>query len=144
VCHRPDYADPGANTTQEEEERVLRNFDDDAPTGTISRESAHVPHSRSNAVSKRHLLKTSDAWGAPELHDYVSNQLLPGTEIGSNDSFIFRGFVSRWKERAVPIAKFAFEVSGGEWHGQPVAPYMFQKGYDPYFASEIARLLETR
>ena len=67
-----------------------------------------------------------------------------GAGVGQNDSFIFQHFMRRWGNKAVPIAKFAFVVAGGRWHGKDVAPSMFSKGYDPYFAAEIDRLLESR
>lgn len=135
---------------------MLMNFEDDDPTGRPTPLTkplcydqpqgppmARTPGSKSEQ-KKRHLLKVEADWGSPELHDYVVDHIDPGAEQGPNDHFIFHNFVKRWGDKAVPIAKFAFEVSDGKWHGKVVAPHMFQKGYDPYFAAEIVRILETR
>jgi hypothetical protein len=89
-----------------------------------------------------HLLKDPTDWDSNDLHNYVLSQMDHGqAEETKNASFIFKHFLKRWPN-GVGIAKYAFDISKGQWHGKYVSPGMFQKGYDPYFAEEISQILE--
>jgi hypothetical protein len=81
-------------------------------------------------------------WGPNELLDYVYASMDPEAEVSDKDAFIFQHFMRRWPDHAVAIVKCAFQVYGGKWRNQSVAPYMFTKGYDPYLATEILRVLD--
>lgn len=54
---------------------------------------------------------------------------------------IFKGFVNRWGEMSLPIAKVAFEVHGGMWKSAPISVGRFAAASDPFFAEIIARNL---
>ena len=81
-----------------------------------------------------------------ELRDYV---LRESEKAGSDQYFepnnligIFKAFVGRWPHgKADEIARYAFEICRGVWHGEIVGPAMFCKNWDPYFAEEIDRML---
>jgi hypothetical protein len=84
-------------------------------------------------------------WGWEELRDYVANETIkrfgvfprdPKKEFG-----IFKSFCERWGDRAVMIAKFAFEIQDGRWRGAPVKMTRFCKASDPYFATLIDEYL---
>ena len=85
-----------------------------------------------------------------ELRDYV---LRESEKAGSLEDWsgkrrnnligIFKRFVATWgEERAEQIARYAFEISRGIWHGEFVGPAMFCENWDPYFAEEIDRMLK--
>lgn len=121
---------------------MLMNFEDDTPTTPVKKWQSKTRASIS--PSSKHLYKDEQYWGPQELHDYVLSKMDPDAEVADNDAFIFQHFMKRWGDKAIQIAKFAFDVSDGKWHGKSVAPLHFLKAYDAYFAEEIARLLETR
>jgi hypothetical protein len=99
-------------------------------------------------VRKGYLLRTDDdQWSWEDLRDYVADKIvdLSGHQIARNAvraKAIFSSFCERWKEFAVPIARYAFEgPDRGWWKGAIIGFERFCKGSDPYFAGEIADLL---
>lgn len=79
------------------------------------------------------------------LRDYVVEQITKYNGAFPRDTKkekgIFTSFISRWGDKAMPIAKAAFEVHQGVWHNAPVRIQRFCINSDPYFACVIARTL---
>jgi hypothetical protein len=94
---------------------------------------------------KRFLLKPDAEWAWQDLRDYVVNEIeqRTGPFPSSPEKLIgiFKSFFARWGDKAVPIARFIFEVCDGRWAGSPVTVNRFAKNSDPYFAGKIATRL---
>ena len=91
-------------------------------------------------------LKDPKQWEWRDLRDYVvSESLAHGLQYqgdGAKEKAMFAAFLKRWPDgRGQQIARYVFQSSQGLWHGQLVSPQMFSKGFDPYFAVEIDKLL---
>ena len=91
-------------------------------------------------------LKDPKNWEWRDLRDYVVleciNRGVRYEGDGAKEKSMFSSFMKRWPDgRGIEIARYAFQISQGLWHGQLVSPTMFSKGFDPYFSQEIDKLL---
>ncbi len=79
------------------------------------------------------------------LRNYVVDQIVattgPFPRNPQVESGIFKGFIARWGDKAMVIARHAFEVYGGYWNNAPIRVNRFAKNNDPYFAEVIAAKL---
>jgi hypothetical protein len=77
------------------------------------------------------------------IRDYVVEQVTKYSGSFPRDAVkeygIFTSFVQRWGDKAMPIARVAFEVHKGVWHNAPIRIQRFCHGSDPYFSCIIAR-----
>lgn len=84
-----------------------------------------------------------DAWR--QVRDYVVEQVISYhgrfPRNAAKEAGIFKGFVTRWGDNAMPIARVAFETHRGIWHNAPIRVERFSQNSDPYFASVIAQTL---
>lgn len=89
-------------------------------------------------------IEVNEEWRV--LRDYVVEQVMKYSgsfpRDGAKEKAIFRSFLARWGDKAMPIARVAFEVHQGVWHNAPIRIQRFCIGSDPYFASIIAKNLE--
>ncbi len=95
-----------------------------------------------------YLLKDPADWDWQDLQAYVATRIIeihgPFPRDDRKECGIFKSFVARHGKMAGPIAKFAFEVVGGEWMGAPIQVTRFCKGSDPYFSDPIKIRLGQR
>lgn len=88
-----------------------------------------------------YLLKDDSQWTWEDLRDYVMGQIerYHGPQLRNpvKEAAIFKGFLTRHGDKAVAIARFAFEVQRGMWQRAPISANRFCKGSDPYFADVI-------
>jgi hypothetical protein len=106
-------------------------------------EPAPIPEAYGNGVRANFLMVEDRDWTWQELRDYVVHQLaergilypsIPAERLAS----IFKGFHSRWGDRAPAIVRYAFDICDGYWYDAPITPTRFAKNSDPYFAERIA------
>lgn len=92
-----------------------------------------------------YLLKADEDWTAENLRDYVMGQIeqFHGPQLRNpmKEGAIFKSFLGRYGDKAVKIARFAFEVERGMWHRAPISATRFCKASDQYFADVIAERL---
>lgn len=92
-----------------------------------------------------YLMKDDADWTWEDLRDYVMGQIVAyhGPQLRNlvKEAGIFRSFMGRYEDKAVAIARFAFEQQRGMWQRAPITVTRFCKGSDPYFADPIARRL---
>lgn len=92
-----------------------------------------------------YLMKDDADWSWEDLRDYVMGQIVAyhGPQLRNlvKEAGIFKGFMARYGDNAVGIARFAFEQQRGMWQRAPIMVTRFCKGSDPYFADPIARRL---
>lgn len=92
-----------------------------------------------------YLLKEDTAWTWEDLRDYVMGQIEefhgPQLRNAMKESAIFKGFKARHGDKAVGIARFAFEQQRGMWQRAPISVNRFCKGSDPYFSDPIKNRL---
>lgn len=92
-----------------------------------------------------YLLKPDEQWTWEDLRDYVMAQIetYHGAQLRNpvKEAGIFKGFLARYGDKAVGIARFAFEQQRGMWKRAPISATRFCKGSDPYFADVIAQRL---
>ena len=91
-------------------------------------------------------LKDPKQWEWQDLRDYTISECkdrgLQYQGDVAKEKAMFSAYLKRWPDgRGAQIAQYAFQVCHGLWHGQLVSPTMFSKGFDPYFAVEIDKLL---
>ncbi len=98
-------------------------------------------------LPKSHLFSPPSEWGPEQLRDYaiyemtkVTGELARHPEGIGHDTQIFTGFMIR-HDRAVQIARYAFDILHGLWYARPVTVTSFTAGADPYFAEPIHRLI---
>jgi hypothetical protein len=112
----------------------------DRPTPVVQ-ERVHVQP----VASAAYLMKQDETWGPKDLQDYVMNQIEmfhgPQLRNALKEKAIFTSFLDRHGDKAVAIARFAFEVERGLWHRAPVSPNHFCKGADWWFSDKIAERL---
>jgi hypothetical protein len=81
------------------------------------------------------------SWTTREAWIYITEEIrrLHGPQLpGADARTITDGFCDRFGiENAVRIARAAFEVYGGMWHGAPVTIKRFQAGHDDFFARPL-------
>lgn len=96
-------------------------------------------------ASAAYLMKPDDQWSWEDLRDYVMGQIVafhgPQLRNTVKEAGIFRSFMARYPDKAVGIARFAFEQQRGMWQRAPISVTRFCKGSDPYFADVIANRL---
>ncbi len=90
--------------------------------------------------------KNDGEWDHLALRDWVIDQIesVRGVQPrlpAPHEAQLMLGFMGRWGDLAIPIARYAFDVCGGVWMGKPIAIERFAQGSDPYFAKEISRRL---
>lgn len=89
-----------------------------------------------------YLLKEDSQWTWEDLRDYVMGQIEqyhgPQVRHAVKEASIFKGFLKRHGDKAVAIARFAFEVQRGMWQRAPISVNRFCAGSDPYFADVIS------
>lgn len=120
---------------------IARQAATQAPATPVVRETV-----RATAVATAAYLMKADAdWTAEDLRDYVMTQVErfhgPQLRNAMKESVIFKSFLSRYGAKAVPIARFAFEVQRGMWHRAPITATRFCKGSDQFFSDVIAERL---
>lgn len=112
-----------------------------APAAPAVRETVRL----TPVAGAAYLLKADEDWTWEDLRDYVMAQIVmyhgPQVRNPVKEASIFRGFMSRHGEKAVGIARFAFEQQRGMWQRAPISANRFSKGSDPYFADTIAKRL---
>jgi len=97
--------------------------------------------------SRQDLIQDMGTPGWDGLRDYVVNQIesrfggFPRDAV--KEKAIFSSFLTRFGDRAMPIARSAFEVHEGMWMGAPIGVNRFCRGSDKYFANPIAERLST-
>lgn len=88
-------------------------------------------------------MTTNEDWR--RVRDYVVDHVTqcsgPFQRNPIKEKQIFSAFVNRWGDKALPIARTAFEVHGGFWCKKPIDINRFTKNSDPHFASLIAATL---
>jgi hypothetical protein len=97
------------------------------------------------SVGASHLLKPDAQWSWEDLRDYVMAQIIayhgPQLRNPVKEAAIFKGFLARYGDKAVAIARFAFEQQRGMWQRAPISVTRFCKGSDVYFGDVIAKRL---
>lgn len=92
-----------------------------------------------------YLMKADSDWTAEDLRDYVMAQVerFHGPQLRNTmkEASIFKSFMGRYGDKAVSIARFAFEVQRGMWHRAPITATRFCKASDQYFADVIVERL---
>lgn len=92
-------------------------------------------------TSASHLIATGEQWTWQQLRDYVITQIQhfhgPQPSNPIKEKAIFSGFLNRWGNDAVTVARAAFEVHEGMWHSAPISVNRFCKASDAYFAAPI-------
>lgn len=110
----------------------------EAPAAPVVRETVRA----TSVASAAYLLKADQDWTAEDLRDYVMGQIesIHGPQVRNliKETATFRGFLKRYPDNAVAIARFAFEVQRGMWQRAPISWQRFCRGSDPYFAQVIA------
>lgn len=128
---------------------VLRDFDEvdvqPSPTTTQTVITESVTITQTPSEGRSWLLMEDRFWGWEELRDFVVYEI--ERRFGTfprnfrTEHSIFKSFSARWGAQAGPIAKFAFGVREGYWAGAPISVNRFCKNSDPFFSSEIIKLL---
>lgn len=97
------------------------------------------------SAAASYAMKAESSWGWSDLRDYVIREIEsrhgPQVRDPKKEAGIFKGFMSRWPEQAVAIARSAFEVHDGMWRNAPISVNRFCKASDPYFSAVIAERL---
>jgi hypothetical protein len=97
------------------------------------------------AAKPIHVPVSTSAFEWEKVRDYVVDRILavhgPFPRDIRKENTIFMGFVGRWEDVSMKIARYAFEVAGGEWLGAPVSVHRFHKTSDPVFAAQISSKL---
>lgn len=125
---------------------MLLDFEPDLRPSTV-RITTQVPRvvervSVNQQLPQAYLARPEQDWCWEDLRDYVVAQYVARFGVFPRDARkeygIFTSFVGRWGiERAVAVARYAFEVMDGRWRGSPVSVTRFCKNSDPYFADPI-------
>lgn len=115
------------------------------PTPVVQQQ---VTLSRPTGVATSYLMKPDAEWGWADLRDYVIHEIEqrhgPQLRDTKKETGIFKGFMSRWGEQSIAIARAAFgPAHNGMWRGAPIAVQRFCKGSDPYFAKVLADRLSA-
>jgi hypothetical protein len=88
-----------------------------------------------------YLMKPDAQWTWEDLRDYVTGQIEqyhgPQVRNAMKEASVFKSFLARHGEKAVGIARFAFEVQRGMWQRAPISVNRFCKASDPYFSDVI-------
>lgn len=96
-------------------------------------------------ASSGYLTKPDSQWGWEDLRDYVIHEIEARHGVQPRDfrkeSGIFKSYLARYGDNAVPIARLAFEVFNGMWSSAPITVTRFCKGSDPYFSDVILKRL---
>lgn len=105
-----------------------------------------VTVTRVRDTSAGYLTKPDAGWAWDDLRDYVVHEIEARHGAQARDfrkeSGIFKGFLSRYGDQAVPIARLAFSpVFDGMWRSAPIAVTRFTKGSDPYFGDILLQRL---
>jgi hypothetical protein len=134
------------NTRQIEAMRKLRALQGGAHTDSPQIVPTIVERVHVTPVSgASYLLKDDSQWTWEDLRDYVMGQMeqYHGPQIRNalKEASIFKGFMSRHGEKAVAIARFAFENQRGMWQRAPISVNRFCKASDAYFSDLIAERL---
>lgn len=90
----------------------------------------------------------SNTWTPEQLRDYVVVEIEKVVGVFPRkpeykEMAIFKGFCSRYGERAAEIARHAFEVEGGYWRSAPISVTRFCANSDPYFADPILAIIDA-
>lgn len=117
--------------------RRLQNPTRVVETVPVVTEKVHV----TPVAGASYLLKEDSQWTWENLRDYVMGQIEefhgPQLRNAMKEAAIFKGFMKRHGDKAVGIARFAFEVQRGMWQRAPISVNRFCAGSDPYFADPI-------
>lgn len=112
-----------------------------SPATPVVKESVRV----TPVAGSSYLMKPDSQWTWEDLRDYVMGQIVahhgPQLRNPVKEAGIFKGFMARYGDKAVGIARFAFEQQRGMWQRAPISVTRFCKGSDPYFADQIAKRL---
>lgn len=129
---------------------MLRNFDteiDVAGTRQVHVSTPVVVVMETVTVTPRpsdaraFVAKDDAAWGWDDLRDYVVAAIEARFGVFPRDArkeaSIFKSFLGRYDDRAIGIARYAFEQCDGFWAGAPISVNRFCKGSDVYFGDRI-------
>lgn len=85
----------------------------------------------------------SSTW--EKVRDYVMGQVVehhgPQPRDPRRENTIFMAFCGRWEDKAMDIARYAFEEADGMWLGAPIRLERFHRTSDTVFAQKIAEKL---
>lgn len=116
-----------------------------APAAPVVTERVHIVPITTRSAT--HLLKQDSDWDAADLRNYVMGEIEryhgPQVRNAVKENAIFKGFLSRWPNEAVAIARFAFEVQRGLWNRSPISVNRFCAASDTYFAAKIVERLSA-
>lgn len=130
-----------SNAQQEAFRRLLARQNQTPETVPVVTERVTV----TAVAGASYLLKADSEWSWENLRDYVMGQIEtfhgPQVRNAMKEASVFKSFSARHGDKAVAIARHAFEVQRGMWQRAPIAVNRFCKASDPYFADVIkARL----
>lgn len=118
---------------------------DVAVAQTLSTVTEEVRVTPVASAAASYAMKDEQAWGWADLRDYVIREIEmrhgPQVRDPKKEAGIFKGFLSRWPEQAIAIARAAFEVHDGMWRNAPISVNRFCRASDQYFAAVIAQRL---
>lgn len=83
------------------------------------------------------------SWTADDFAYYVTTELtlIHGAQLPCRgQAEILEHFFQRHSEKAVQIARFAFENMHGMWMGAPVTVRRFAEGHDDFFARPVLEM----
>jgi hypothetical protein len=125
----------------------MRNVEDELDLAGVTRlvinETVTVtPHPAPHSRGMAHIGKSDEEWGWNDLQDYVVHEIEKRRGVfartATKEYGIFNSFMKRWGLKAPAIARYAFEVCGGEWQGRAVKVEDFCKAADGRFAVPIS------
>lgn len=112
-----------------------------APATPVVQESVRI----TPVAGAAYLMKADVDWTWEDLRDYAMGQIVmyhgPQVRNAVKESATFKSFMTRYGDKAVGIARFAFENQRGMWRRTPISVSRFAKGSDPYFGDVIANRL---
>lgn len=114
------------------------------PVVDVVQETRVIQPSASAAAG--YLMRPDAEWGWSDLRDFVIAEIEkrhgPQLRDPKREKSIFQGFMNRWPENSVGIARAAFgPAHNGMWRNAPISVNRFCKGSDVYFSAIIAERL---
>lgn len=97
------------------------------------------------SIAAGYLTKPDSEWEWDDLRDYVIHEIETRHGVQPRDqrkeSGIFKSFLSRYGDKAVPVTRAAFEVFDGVWRSAPITVNRFCKASDPFFGDVLLKRL---
>lgn len=125
----------------------MKNFDTELDIQGVTKivtvsETVTVTPIKPRTSAMAYVGKSDHEWQWNDLRDYVVYEIEKRygrfTSTATKEFGIFNSFMKRWGLKAPAIARYAFEVCGGQWRGRPVHIEDFCRNSDPHFAQPIA------